>query len=59
MSTSLRRVPPLHALAAFEAAARLSGFAQAAQELCVTPSAVSHRIRQLEAQLGMSLPSSA
>lgn len=55
MSTSLRRVPPLHALAAFEAAARLSGFAQAAQELCVTPSAVSHRIRQLEAQLGMSL----
>lgn len=50
-----RRVPPMHALAAFEAAARLGGFAQAAEELCVTPSAVSHRIRQLEQQLGMQL----
>lgn len=50
-----RRVPPMHALAAFEAAARLGGFAQAADELCVTPSAVSHRIRQLERQLEMQL----
>ena len=50
-----RRIPPLHALAAFEAAARLGGFAQAAEELCVTPSAVSHRIRQLEAHLGKQL----
>lgn len=55
MSVTLRRVPPLHALAAFEAAARLGGFAQAAEALCVTPSAVSHRIRQLEAQLGTAL----
>lgn len=55
MSSPLRRVPPLHALAAFEAAARLGGFAQAAEELCVTPSAVSHRIRQLETLLGMAL----
>jgi LysR family transcriptional regulator, glycine cleavage system transcriptional activator len=45
----------MHALAAFEAAARLGGFASAAEELCVTPSAVSHRIRQLEALLGLSL----
>ncbi len=49
------RLPPMHALAAFESAARLGGFAQAAAELCITPSAVSHRIRQLEAQLGESL----
>ncbi|MCK0507021.1 LysR substrate-binding domain-containing protein [Aromatoleum anaerobium] len=55
MSSVVRRVPPMHALAAFEAAARLGGFAQAADELCVTPSAVSHRIRQLEAMLGTPL----
>ncbi|MCB1888183.1 MAG: LysR family transcriptional regulator [Rhodocyclaceae bacterium] len=51
----MRSIPPLHALAAFEAAARLGGFAPAADELCVTASAVSHRIRQLEAQLGLQL----
>lgn len=51
----LQRLPPIHALAAFESAARLGGFAPAAAELCVTPSAVSHRIRQLEAQLGEQL----
>ncbi len=45
----------MHALAAFEAAARVGGFAQAAEELCITPSAVSHRIRQLESLLGMAL----
>ncbi|MCB1915142.1 MAG: LysR family transcriptional regulator [Rhodocyclaceae bacterium] len=45
----------MHALAAFESAARLGGFAAAAEELCVTPSAVSHRIRQLEARLGLAL----
>lgn len=49
------RLPSIHALAAFESAARLGGFAQAAAELCVTPSAVSHRIRLLESQLGESL----
>jgi DNA-binding transcriptional LysR family regulator len=51
----LQRLPPIHALAAFESAARLGGFAQAAAELCITPSAVSHRIRQLESQLGEAL----
>lgn len=55
MSIGIRRIPPMHALAAFEAAARLGGFAQAAEALHVTPSAVSHRIRQLEALLEMTL----
>ncbi|MEY4750784.1 MAG: hypothetical protein RIQ60_2998 [Pseudomonadota bacterium] len=50
-----KRLPPIHALLAFESAARLGGFAQAAAELCITPSAVSHRIRQLETQMGVSL----
>ena len=51
----LNRLPPIHPLAAFESAARLGGFAQAAAELCITPSAVSHRIRQLESLLGEQL----
>ena len=55
ISAPLRRLPPIHALAAFESAARLGGFAAAATELCITPSAVSHRIRQLEARLGEQL----
>jgi LysR family transcriptional regulator, glycine cleavage system transcriptional activator len=53
--TRVPRLPPLHALLAFEAAARLGGFAQAAAELCITASAVSHRIRQLETLLGEPL----
>lgn len=51
----LQRLPPIHALTAFESAARLGGFAQAAAELCITPSAVSHRIRQLESHLELQL----
>lgn len=51
----LQNLPPLHALLAFESAARLGSFTLAAQELRVTPSAVSHRIRQLEAKLGEPL----
>ncbi|MBU6259178.1 MAG: LysR family transcriptional regulator [Burkholderiales bacterium] len=51
----LQRLPPIHALSAFESAARLGGFGQAAAELCITPSAVSHRIRQLENQRGEAL----
>jgi len=50
-----RRFPPLKALLAFEAAARHGNFAQGAEELGVTPSAVSHQIQQLEAFLGMQL----
>jgi LysR family transcriptional regulator, glycine cleavage system transcriptional activator len=46
------RLPPLLALRAFEAVARRSSFKRAAEELAVTPTAVSHQIRQLETYLG-------
>jgi LysR family glycine cleavage system transcriptional activator len=49
------RLPPVHALSAFEAAARLGSFAIAADELCITPSALSHRIRLLEEFVGERL----
>ncbi len=49
------KLPPLHALAAFEAVARLQSFARAADELCVTHGAVSHRIRLLEDHFGTRL----
>jgi DNA-binding transcriptional LysR family regulator len=49
------RIPPIHCLLAFEALARLRSVTLAAEELNVTPSAVSHRIRQLESQLGPKL----
>ena len=43
-----RRLPPLYALRAFEAAARHSSFTRAAEELSITQSAVSRHIRTLE-----------
>jgi LysR family glycine cleavage system transcriptional activator len=46
-----RRTPSLSALRAFEAAARRRSFKLAADELSVTPTAISHRIRALEAEL--------
>jgi LysR family glycine cleavage system transcriptional activator len=46
------RLPPVHALSAFEAAARHGSFSSAAEELCITPSALSHRLRLLEDHLG-------
>lgn len=49
------RRPPLKALRAFEAAARLGNFFLAADELNVTPSAVSYQIKLLETFLGISL----
>ena len=49
------RQPPLNALRAFEAAARLGGFAAAAEELNVTPGAVSAHVKALEADLGAPL----
>src|SRR5471030_3281522 len=49
------RMPPLKALLAFEAASRHGSFAQGAEELGVTPSAVSHQIQQLEEFLGVPL----
>lgn len=51
----MRDVPPLHVLAAFESAAKHHSFARAAEELHVTDSAISHRIRLLEEQLGEKL----
>src|ERR1700740_2318911 len=49
------RIPPIQCLVTFEALARLRSVSQAADELCVTPSAVSHRVRQLEEALGTKL----
>jgi len=51
----MRRLPPLGSLRAFEAAARRESFKHAAAELGVTPTAISHQIRQLEAGLGVAL----
>jgi LysR family glycine cleavage system transcriptional activator len=48
-----RELPPLSALRAFEAAARRASFKAAAGELLVTPTAISHQLRQLEAWLGV------
>jgi len=45
----------MHLLNAFEAAARLKSFKDAAVELTVTPSAISQRIRKLETQLGFAV----
>jgi LysR family transcriptional regulator, glycine cleavage system transcriptional activator len=49
------RLPPLGALRSFEAASRFNSFSRAADELCVTQSAVSHQIRQLEEWFGVAL----
>lgn len=49
------RVLPLRGIAVFEAAARTASFNAAAQELNLTPSAVSHQIRLLEGILGVRL----
>jgi LysR family glycine cleavage system transcriptional activator len=50
-----RRLPPLSSLRAFEAAARHGSFKRAADELAVTPTAISHRIRVLEDHTGLRL----
>ncbi|MGE3968047.1 MAG: transcriptional regulator GcvA [Dongiaceae bacterium] len=50
-----RRLPPLNALKAFEAAARHESFTKAAQELHVTQGAVSHQVKALETELGFRL----
>lgn len=52
---ALRKLPPLHALRAFEAAARHLHFARAADELGLTPTAISPQVRQLEEILGADL----
>jgi LysR family glycine cleavage system transcriptional activator len=48
-------LPNLHALRAFEAAARHESFQKAAEELGLTPSAISRHVRTLEAELGHPL----
>lgn len=52
---NLDGIPPIHCLAAFEAASRHGSFERAAEELNVSQSAISHRIRSLEEQLGTRL----
>ncbi len=49
------RLPPLAALRAFEAAARLENFSRAADEIFVTHGAVSHQVRALEDHVGVPL----
>ncbi|NUT14409.1 MAG: LysR family transcriptional regulator [Cupriavidus sp.] len=51
----MRKLPPLGALRAFEAAARRASFKHAADELHVTPTAISHQIRALEESLDVKL----
>lgn len=51
----MRKLPPLAALRAFEAAARHLSFKRAAEELGVTPTAISHQVRLLEDTLGQAL----
>lgn len=52
---ALQHIPPIQCLVTFETLARLRHAGRAADELCVTTSAVSHRIRQLEAHVGFKL----
>lgn len=51
----MRKLPPLAELRAFEAAARCLSFKEAAAELSVTPAAISHQIKLLEAFCGQTL----
>lgn len=51
----MRKLPPLRSLHAFEAAARHGSFKAAAEELGVTPTAISHQIRLLEGTCGCQL----
>jgi LysR family glycine cleavage system transcriptional activator len=55
MAVDWRTLPSLTQLRAFEAAARLQGFSQAARELNVTHAAVAQQVRALEARLGREL----
>lgn len=51
----MRNIPNFVLLRAFEAAARLQSFTLAAGELCLTPSAISHQVKELEAYFGRPL----
>ena len=51
----MRHLPPLRTLLAFETTARLLSVTRAAEELCISPSAVSHQLRTIENFLGVHL----
>ncbi len=51
----MRHLPPFAALRSFEAAARYNNFKMAAEDLCLSASAVSHQVRSLEEHLGVQL----
>lgn len=51
----MRKIPNFVLLRAFEAAARLQSFTRAAHELHLTPSAISHQVRELEDGFGRAL----
>lgn len=51
----MRKLPPLNSIRAFESAARWLSFSKAAEELHVTPAAISQQIKQLEDYLGITL----
>jgi DNA-binding transcriptional LysR family regulator len=51
----MRRIPNFVLLRAFEAAARLESFTLAAHELHLTPSAISHQVKELEELFGRRL----
>lgn len=51
----MRKTPSMNSLRVFEASARLLSFKGAAEELCVTPAAVSNQIHKLEGFLGVQL----
>ncbi|HEY8607032.1 MAG TPA: transcriptional regulator GcvA [Noviherbaspirillum sp.] len=53
--SDFRRLPNLAALRAFEAAARHGNFSRAAEEIHVTHGAISHQVRALEEELGVTL----
>src|ERR1700736_2684933 len=54
-TTMSHRLPPLNGLRSFEAAARHLSFTRAADELSVTPGAVSQQVKSLEMALGVTL----
>lgn len=51
----MHKLPPLNALRTFDSAARHGSFTLAAEELCVTPGAISRQIRALEEHFGQPL----
>ncbi|PUE56548.1 hypothetical protein B9Z36_09590 [Limnohabitans sp. Rim8] len=51
----MNRIPPIHCLKTFEVLARVRSMKVAASELCVTPSAISHRMRLMESILQQTM----